>query len=554
MPKKKKDLSSLKQHAKPKASSALTSTNILDVDVSALKRDVAFDAHFVTEGIINFGILLTAVPLYSYQYEIAYRIIYAIITFENDILTVLLSRQSGKSEVMAFIIDSLCVLLPKLALVFPDLDQFKNGVHIGLFAPQSEQVWTTYSRALSKIGSEESVTVLEDPDIDVYLNKSTKFMLSNGSSLVGQVASKQSKIESKTYDIIIIEEAQDVDSYIITKSIEPMVSATGGTIIKCGTTGTSKNNYWDDIQINRRKNVLAKDKRLLSHLEYDYKKIFIAKREQYAKDSKRFHLSYEIDVTKKMERWGRDSQAFRLSYALEWDLESGMLLTDKEFEKICNRRKGHTLDKQDVVVAGLDIGKEDNPTILTLIKLVWSPLDEDGSPPRKEVIGWLELQHMSYAIQHQEIIDCLYEYGVVSLYADYTGVGKAVVDQLMWAVGDSINITPFNFSKQSKSEMWFNLISDIQNKTLVIPANKEVQQLTEFHKFKDQLTNCLKYHDGPYIVCHKQPGGYDDYVDSLGLACLATNFEISEEIDVSDSNPLFANTLNNRTLRKKNDW
>jgi hypothetical protein len=29
-----------------------------------------------------------------------------------------------------------------------------------------------------------------------------------------------------------------------------MVSAVGGTIIKCGTTGTSKSDFWQEIQYN----------------------------------------------------------------------------------------------------------------------------------------------------------------------------------------------------------------------------------------------------------------------------------------------------------------
>ena len=65
--------------------------------------------------------------------------------------------------------------------------------------------------------------------------------LSNGSFLAGQVASKQSKIESKTYDLVIVEEAQDVDDLIVSKSIEPMLSSTAGTLIKVGTTGMTKN-------------------------------------------------------------------------------------------------------------------------------------------------------------------------------------------------------------------------------------------------------------------------------------------------------------------------
>jgi hypothetical protein len=52
---------------------------------------------------------------------------------------------------------------------------------------------------------------------------------------------------------ILLEEAQDLDTTLVQKSIEPMVSA-GGTIIKCGTTGTSKSDF------GRRYNTILSDR------------------------------------------------------------------------------------------------------------------------------------------------------------------------------------------------------------------------------------------------------------------------------------------------------
>lgn len=871
---------------------------------------VSFDTHYVTAQCIAYGKILTGIPLYDYQEEMAYSIIHSVISFNNDVLTILLSRQSGKSEALAFVVNTLSTILPALATVIPDLDQFKNGIRIGLFAPQSDQVWNTYNRALSRLTTDNAEQIMGDPDLEVSLIKSTKYELTNGSSLVGQVASKQSKIESATYDLVIVEEAQDVDSYIMEKSIEPMVSAcvcagtllwddqgnlvpvelielgdrvvgydgtessidevtyltaptekkcfrittntgrtldcsydhpilyrerkggmygrkmffqetkdlrvgnqiaviesvniwgnlkmweprligwligdgsygndhspklstcdeelysyikdnfdwsysrvprttnlgkeyqeinikgichqlrkigiykqvkkdkrlpkyvnkytksdcaellggfydtdgycsvinnrrgkigltsyvyplleqvkfvlqkfgihaniytkkatkssfgtedyydliisdkrsiitfykeiifhikykqanlinlvnilethnckipkevqgirferiekieklgnklvynmtvanthtyvangivthnTGGTIIKCGTTGTHKNHYWYEIQHNKNKNRSQKDLRLLYHYEYDYKKIFAAKRKQFAIDGKRFHLNWEKDVTKKLERWGRDSQAFRLSYALEWDLESGMLVSDKEFDKLLNKKKGLKVDQDDLIIAGLDIGKDIASTVLTLGKIVWEPNDED-KPPKIEICGWLKLSGIDYEIQHQMIVEYLFENNVQNLYADYTGVGKAVVDRLIYSVGDSVNVTPFNFSKQSKSEMWYNLIDVIQQGRLVIPANRNTVITEEYQNFEEQMKNCLKYYDGAYLVCHKAEGYLDDFVDSLGLMCMATDFEATDEIEEEEFNPMFENILNNRNLRTDGGW
>lgn len=484
-------------------------------------KSVSFDAHEITGKIIEFGKVLTGLSLYKYQEEAVYAIIYSVITFSGDVKTMLFSRQSGKSEAMAFIIDTLCVLLPALGKIIPDLEQFSTGFRVGLFAPQSDQVQTTYSRAMTRINSANAEMVLSDPDIDVYLESTARLELSNGSYLAGQVASKQSKIESKTYDMVIVEEAQDVDDLIVSKSIEPMLSSTAGTLIKVGTTGMYKNHFWYEIQHNRQVDRKVIDPRIRNHFEFDYKRIIKDRREQYEKDGKRFHLNYEADILRKKARWGEDSQSFKLAYALIWDLESGMLLTDKEFNGIINRKLGLQMPSNtDYVVAGLDIGKSPAETVLTIARVFH--LEDPFDKPYKQILAWVALGGMDYEAQHHVILDCIVEFNISTIFADYTGVGKAVVDRLMYACGEYVDITPYTFTSQSKSDMWFNFVSEIQTRHLIVPANKKVRSTTEFMKFEEQMKNCQKYFNGAYMVCEKSEGYFDDFVDS----CLSEDTEI----------------------------
>lgn len=502
-------------------------------------KSISFDAHDITRKIIEFGKVLTGLSLYKYQEEAVYAIIYSVVTFSGDVKTMLFSRQSGKSEAMAFVIDTLCVLLPALAKIIPDLEQFSTGFRIGLFAPQSDQVQTTYSRAMTRINSANAEMVLADPDIDVYLESAARLELSNGSYLAGQVASKQSKIESKTYDLVIVEEAQDVDDLIVSKSIEPMLSSTAGTLIKVGTTGMTKNHFYYEIQHNRQVDRKILDPRIRNHFEYDYKRIIKDRREQYEVDHKRFHLNYEADILRKKERWGEDSQAFKLAYALIWDLESGMLLTDKEFNGIINRKLGlQSPNLTDNIIAGLDIGKSPAETVLTIGRKFYG--EDKFDKPFVQVLAWVCLGGMDYETQHHMIMDCIVEFNISTIFADYTGVGKAVVDRLMYACGEYVDITPYTFTAQSKSDMWFNFISYIQTRHLIVPANKSVRSRPEFMKFEEQMKNCQKYFNGSYMVCEKSEGYFDDFVDSCALMCMAANEEdkIEEEMEVTE-NPLY---------------
>lgn len=532
-----------------------TGGSVTDIDTSDMAgRSVSFDAHFITGKIMDFGKVLTGIPLYSYQEEIAYRIIYSVITFEGSVLTVLLSRQSGKSETMAFVIDTLTVLLPALAKIIPDLEQFSNGFRVGLFAPQSDQVVTTYSRAMTRLTSANAEMVLSDPDLLVSLESEVRLNLSNGSFLAGQVASKQSKIESKTYDLIIIEEAQDTDDFLVTKSIEPMLTATGGTLVKVGTTGVTKNHFWYEIQANRNHDRKIPDKRLRNHFEYAYKEIISARRHQFEIDHKKFHLNYEADILRKKERWGEDSQAFKLAYALVWDLESGMLISDKEFNTLLNRKLGFQEPSTgDYVVAGLDIGKAPAETVLTIAK-VWYT-DDPFEKPYKQILAWVCLGGLDYEAQHHEILNYIVEYNISTIFADYTGVGKPVVDRLVYACGEYVNIEPYTFTAQSKSDMWYNFTSDIQTRRLIVPANRVVRSTSEFQKFEEQMKNCQKYFNGAYMVCEKSEGYFDDMVDSCALMCLAANAqrETESELEVDD-NPLFSNLTSNAFAMHRNSY
>lgn len=551
MPTKKKPLPKEEGYVFPSKGKKITEE---EVESAFVGKSVSFDAHDITSKIIEFGKALTGMSLYKYQEEAVYAIIYSVITFSGDVKTMLFSRQSGKSEAMAFIVDTLSVLLPALGKFIPDLEQFSTGFRVGLFAPQSDQVQTTYSRAMTRISSANAEIVLSDPDIDVYLESSARLQLSNGSYLAGQVASKQSKIESKTYDMVIVEEAQDVDDLIVSKSIEPMLSSTAGTLIKVGTTGMTKNHFYYEIQHNRQLDRKEKDQRIRNHFEFDYKRIIKDRREQYAKDNKRFHLNYEADILRKKERWGVDSQAFKLAYALIWDLDSGMLLTDKEYIGITNKKLGLQMpNTTDYVVAGLDIAKSPAETVLTIGKKL--NVEDSFDRPYVQILAWIALGGLDYEAQHHIIMDCIVDFNIQVMYTDYTGVGKAVVDRLMYACGEYVDIVPYTFSAQSKSDMWFNLTSFIQSRRLVVPANPKTRATTEYLKFEEQMKNCQKYFNGSYMVCEKSDGYFDDFVDSCALMCLAVTEEekVENEMEVLD-NPLYGGIVGTVNSMRRNSY
>ena len=59
------------------------------------------------------------VELFPYQLPIAYRAIESIVIGDGEELTLIATRQSGKSEVLSNVMAAMMVILPKLAKVYP---------------------------------------------------------------------------------------------------------------------------------------------------------------------------------------------------------------------------------------------------------------------------------------------------------------------------------------------------------------------------------------------------------------------------------------------------
>ena len=195
---------------------------------------------------IEFMNALVGHELHPYQMPLARRIIESVLINDGEEITALAARQSGKSETIANTVATLMVLLPRLAKMYPDLlGKFINGVWIGMFAPVEGQVETLFGRTVNRLTSERAQEILGDPEIDDSLGKvpgvTRQIKLKNsGSSLMMMTANPRAKIESKSFHLIVIDECQEADDFVVTKSISPMLAYYSGTMVKTGTPTTHK--------------------------------------------------------------------------------------------------------------------------------------------------------------------------------------------------------------------------------------------------------------------------------------------------------------------------
>lgn len=536
-----------------------------DIDVEQeLEKNaggLAYDPYRLAEVMVKIGQQMMGVLLYSYQEKPAFRIIYSILARDGAEITMLYARQSGKSETSTFCIVTLGVLLPVLSKIFPqELGHFSRGVKMGLLAPQGEQVATIYARCMERLHSEPVRMFLDDPDILDAPLSTASFKLKSGSTLTGQSAAKQSKIESKTYHIIFLDEAQDIDTEKVRKSIIPMTASTFGTVVRTGTPSRQKGDFYYTIKNNEKtdaklKTPKEKDKKQL-HFQYDYLEVIKSKKEMFKTDKQDFHLLYEKSVMRDKKSWGEGSDIFRLAYKVEWILEVGMFITEKDLEEKCYDKRMNlpTIDvTTDFVVAGLDIASARNSTVLTT-GIIEAPAMEFGDHPKKTIVDWLVLSGVNYEEQFQVLAEELIQKRVQVLFADYTGVGRALTDVLMYHLSEYMLIVPYNFSPGSKSDMWKSLDEDITNRRLVVPANKMVQSKKEFKDFVEQMTNMQKYWRGSFMVCEKTQGFEDDYCDSLALMNLAGNHLYSPPMDMEVQDNIMVGNAHRNSMKQRSRW
>lgn len=508
-----------------------------------------FNVDTLIKKMVEFSKILTGRELYPYQIEPQKRIFESVLKNDGAELTLLQARQSGKSEVVACTASTLLVIMPVLARAFPDkLGVYKQGFHIGLFAPSSEQAVTTHTRIDERINNGEDI--LDDPDLNAAKKYQTGFISIDGGSATDkwrsycrlQSAAKQSRIESKSYHLILIDETQEIDETKITKSIHPMGAAYNSTIVKLGTPSFYVGDFYNAIQ----RNILSKKRgRKRDHFEYDYKTV------------QKYNKRYKAFIEKEKERLGEDSDAFRMSYKLEWPLEKGMALTKHQFEELMKTPslKWEHGGMTEIYVVGIDVGREDDSTVVTVMRLgrEYEVKDDFSYITRDKVVSnIMELSNQNWEDQIDLISNFIQAYNVKAIALDATGVGSPVFERLEKMYRDKdIHVMGIKFTPQTKSDMAMLFQKELFCKRLKMPAHPSVRSTTRYKNFVNQwLTAIKKYKDQHVYFCHQDiKGAHDDYVDSFLLSLWASENMRQKPIEIHRENVLMGSDSKKRSKR-----
>jgi hypothetical protein len=415
--------------------------------------------------------------------------------------------------------------------MYPDLlGKFGDGIWVGMFAPIQSQVETLYGRTVSRLTSERAIEVLGDPEIDDIATKMPGIvknikLKNSGSTLMMMTANPRAKIESKSFHLIIIDECQEADDFVVSKSIAPMGAYYNATIVKTGTPTTSKNNFYKAIQLNKRRQTGRSAKQ--NHFQWDWK------------DVAKFNNNYEKFIKKEMLRIGEDSDEFQLSYNCKWLLERGMFVTSTVMEQLgdTSQELVKTWHRSPVVV-GIDPARKMDSTVVTVVWVDWDRPDEFGYYDHR-VLNWLEIQGDDWEEQYFQIVNFLENYDVLAIGVDANGVGDAVAGR-MKILMPRAEVIPISSSPSEQSRRWKHLQALIQRQMVSWPAHAKTRRLRIWKKFFQQMTDAEVKYKGPNFTVEApdEAHAHDDFVDSLALACSLTQDMVMPSVEVSSS-PFF---------------
>lgn len=511
--------------------------------------------------VVPFTEALTGIKFFDYQRQLASGVAYSVIANDGATITALFARQSGKSETVSCIILGLGILLPKFAEIFK-AEQFtryrKNGFMVGIYGPDYEKAGIIYNRMKQRLHSRNAKAILNDPMINLDPKKIKGLKFPTGFRADLRSAGKNVKVEGFTYHLLILDEAQDIDSFTIRKSIRPMKNFYNGTVIYIGTPVPSKCEFSEACHRNsfRDQKEGVTTNKYRRHYQFDYTHVSAA------------NPDYAKSIEQEKEDIGEDSDEFRMAYKLEWLESRGRFITfdmikklgirkrrvDKEYVWVKGRKKQsefvrpHGLVSSDRKtpnqVFSLDYGGRNDSTVMTMARVWWdNPVLIDGENRYHiHILDWLEIVGDDHEEQYPKILSKLDKYDISMGVNDSTGKGDVIHDRLSrHLMYKSMDLHPFVYSLKSKHDGYTLLKQEISAGRITFPWSDNVKTYKKHKRFVQQMTELIKEYkgnSGKYMsVRHPETAGaHDDYPDSLMQLIWLVN-KVGNSYVTVDTNP-----------------
>ncbi len=435
-------------------------------------------------------------PLREYQLEVVEAVADSVVRRDGKVFVVMMSRQSGKNELAAvlyaYLLNLFAVrggdIIIGAPTYSPQIDNSARRLERVLSTPYNKGRWSKNGNCV-EMGAARLTFLSGEPTAHI----------------VGATASL----------LLAVDEAQDVDPEVYDKSFRPMASTTNATTVLFGTALNEDNILEDQRRLNRPAQDGAGER-----LNFEVPWTVLASE----------NPSYKRFVESEIERLGEDHPTIRTQYLLEPVAGSGRLFPAELLQRLRGtHRRLTTPDNDFLYVAGVDVAgtvladgrsilNDRDETVITIAQVDRTTLA--SHEPILRVVEHYHWRGLSHELQHQKLKQILlYDWRVMKLAIDATGMGQGLASYLMGAAPNKVD--PVVFTSRSKSDLGFELLAMAERDRLSIYQCEGSEELEECFNQLKYVTYSLKGYEN--MTWQAGGSGHDDYVVSLALCVRAAN-------------------------------
>lgn len=451
--------------------------------------------------------------LYSNQIDI----VKEIVDWSCKKLLVLQARQGGKTEALA------CGLVQAAE---KNISGREDGTKIIVFANKEEQVNIDRDRCWALVnGNREKFENI----LDYKQSVKSRLVFKNGSVIRFETANPLAHMEGLTADVIVLEESQRMDDFVVSNIILPMGGARDAKIIQIGTP-RSKNHFYRAFKSQEYKKVVHDWTQCPNLWQSGAVEIDGRKYSRFVLDQAPRRIWMEL-FPHHPELWkdgDMDEADFRTQYMLDWILDVSTALSESEQKKLIDGSMHSLLESGTMgerYYAGIDYAQgggsaESDATAVCIWRVSRSGV--------LEKVYAHEMRGLDLPTQTEEINYLVNpRFGVfrcVQVCADYTVCGVGEVDRLRL---EGVPVVGVNFTridpvaqKNYKNSMFDKFRSLLNRDRIKYPKDTEKDPIMMMH----YLQWCsLEVHKGQGVnrKLHAPPGEHDDGVMADLLAVWA---------------------------------
>lgn len=454
--------------------------------------------------------------LYPYQVRIA-RAALSTLIVEPKTLAIKVSRQSGKTEALT--------LLLKFLIIYY-LPLFKRPLMSAIASPQGEQAKTDIDRIKKSVQQLRERWGLEDRENNASTIRAYR---------LGKLCCEMFKFslaptthnESKTLNLLVIEESHLIDDRKRSEELDPMLVSTGGPtwMVGVGTTRLCDFKRAADGELPNSEAVVV-----------DVEEVIRDRRAVYEQTGDPAHLAYEHAFRNEVRKKGEANPEIRRNYYLEDTVEAGNFIS-RERLLSCARPKwqyknGILIPVEDLTLS-LDWGRSSDWTWAGIttrrndLLAMWKFPRDRYERQIEQLLTELKTERKAKKLDKDQEVEETFTYfdRISTVRGDSTGIGDFPMEYLQdhsgLPVGEESRV---KFTSDSKNEMYL-----LFEAALFRPEGDQLRYsypaedpLTP--EFEEQMTILLREYktDKALLSPHapEEPGANDDAPSMAALGCM----------------------------------